>query len=74
MNGMNVDITALAKPYLETFEIQSDTVDIYLLIGTKISSFCTSIYFDINMRFECYEDKETNTLFQIEVSDNDDNT
>lgn len=74
MNGMNVDITALAKPHLEIFEIQSDTVDICSPIGTKISSFCTSIHFDINMRFECYEDKETNTLFQMEVSSKDDNT
>ena len=66
MYGMDVDITALAKPYLETFEMRSDTVDTCSPIGTKTSSFCVSRHCDINMRFECYEDKETKTLFQIE--------
>lgn len=65
MNGMDVDITTLAKPHLETFEMRSDSVDTY--------SLCTSRHCDINMRFECYKDQETNTLFQMEVSGNDDN-
>lgn len=72
MNGMDVDITALAKPYLETFDMRSDTVDVCTSSGLKIHSFTASRHCDINVRFECYKDQETNTLFQIRRNDNDD--
>ena len=67
MNGQEVYITALARPYLETLEMQNDMINVCSSMETKMHSFCESKHCDINMRFECYEDKETKTLFQVEI-------
>ena len=65
--GQDAIITALAKPQLETVEVENDISDIIDKRGNAVKSFVSSRNCDLNVRFRCYEDYETRTLFQMEI-------
>ena len=66
MNGMPVELTALATPQLESIEMEYDTVDIPS--GTmKINAFRHDIHCDLSVRFHCLVDPETKTLYQMKA-------
>ena len=62
--GQNAVITALAKPYLDTVEVNQDTTDITDRNGNIIRKI-GSMHCDMNVRFQCYIDNQTKSLFQI---------
>ena len=59
-------ITALARPILETIDLSTDTTDIFDGRGI-IHRYYGSRHCDLNVRFQCYEDSEKKSLFQIEL-------
>lgn len=59
-------ITALARPILETINISIDTDDVYYS-GRQVMKFYRSRNCDLNVRFQCYEDNENKTLYQVEL-------
>lgn len=65
--GNDVIITALAKPHLETIEITQDTYDITNRMRTVTKRMSVSKNCDLNVRFQCYENYDTKTLFQVEI-------
>ena len=65
--GQDVFITALAKPELRTIEIASETQDITDKYGNIISRYVGSKNADFGVNFHCYQDFETNSLYQIKL-------
>ena len=64
--GQDAVITTLAKPELRTVETSVETNDIMDGLGNYIRSYTASMNCDLNVNFHCYEDPETNTLYQVE--------
>ena len=65
MNGKEVYLTALARPIMESAEMKSETTNV--VYDNRGHEFKTvSKECDILVRFECYQDGTTGTLFQIQ--------
>lgn len=61
-------ITAQAIPHLETIEADNGLTDVITANGTKM--FCINEKrCEINIRFDCIENKSDKTLFQIKMAD-----
>lgn len=69
MNGREIYITALTKPHLESMEVNNDTTDIPNRFGNILYTIATNRYADINVRFSCLRDGETESLFQVVVKE-----
>ena len=66
-NGWNKGtLTALAKPRLETVEIESESRDITDRFGNVVHRLPASRNCELGVTFRCYEDYESGTLFQYE--------
>jgi hypothetical protein len=63
----NSYITALALPILESVETHTNTCDITGQNGFVLRTFNIGKEADINVRFKCLTDKETKSLFQVQV-------
>ena len=59
-------ITALARPFLETVDVSTNTVDIFDGRGI-IHRYFGSRSCELDVKFQCYEDSEKKSLFQIEM-------
>ena len=70
MNGQDVIVTALARPILEAINTSIDTDDVYC-VGGQVMKFYRSRNCDLNVRFQCYEDNENKTLYQVELIEED---
>lgn len=63
----NKIITALAKPKVDAITIDSDTVYASDGFGNPMATYHTNKTCDINMKFECIEDRGNNFLFRIQT-------
>ena len=63
-------ITALARPTLQDITVESNTCDIVSSVG-KVGTFKADASAKINVSFECYENPESKTLLNLNVSTED---
>lgn len=67
LGGQDVFVTALAKPELRTIEMEHETNDIIDRHGNVVSRHVGSANVDFGVNFHCYQDFETNSLYQVEI-------
>ena len=60
-------ITTLAKPELQTIEMQEDYIDACDVIGCRIARFTRSRSCDLNVVFHSQMNPEDGTLYKLEV-------
>ena len=61
-------LTTLAIPHLETIEINNEPIYAVTANGTKIFPYINKMC-EINIKFDCIENLNNKTLFQIKMTD-----
>ncbi len=61
-------ITTLARPELQSIEINNDTCDIVSRSGVRVNTLIRTISCDLNVVFHSQTDPEKNRLYTIEVN------
>lgn len=61
-------LTTQAIPHLETIEVNSEPVYAITTTGNKIVSYANRKTCEINIKFNCIENKSDKTLFQIKMA------
>lgn len=61
-------ITTQAIPHLETIEVNNEQTYATTVDGTKIIPFINNKTCEINIKFNCIENKSDKTLFQIKMA------
>lgn len=59
-------ITTLARPRIETIEMNTESTDICDGLNNKIYSFASNRTCEINIKFECLRTPENKELFRIQ--------
>ena len=65
INGQEVYLTGLMRPILESVEFRRDAAD-FVYANSLCMPITVNEECDVNVRFECYADRETGSLFQIQ--------
>ena len=69
LDGQVVEITALARPTLENIEIEDESYDITDGRGNVITKMHRAYNCEMNVRFCCYIEPGTQTMYQAKVHD-----